>query len=57
MIHKQYIKIFRSCKYREIIIATYCTMHRNNKFPFKPMVSLQPFGKKISTLLKAGVVK
>lgn len=52
MIHKPYMKIFRTCKYREIIVSTYCIMHRSNRFPFKLIVSLQAFGKKINNLLK-----
>lgn len=46
MIQKPYIKIVRTCKYREIIISTNRTMLRSDRFPFKPIVYLQAFGKK-----------
>lgn len=45
MIQKPYMKIVRTCKYREIIISTNCTIPRSNRFPFKPVVYLQAFGK------------
>lgn len=46
----------RTCKYREIVISTNCTMVRSNRFSFKPIVYLQAFGEK-SYLLKEGVLK
>lgn len=53
MTYKPYMKILRTCKYREIIIPTHCTMHRSNRFPFKLIVSLQAFwGGEINNLLK-----
>lgn len=55
MIQKPYIKIVRTCKYREIIISTNRTMLRSDRFPFKPIVYLQAFGKK--NILKEDLLK